>query len=309
MSFIDDFRAAVYSGLEADHKSIPCRYLYDERGSELFVEITRTEDYYLTRAEKEILREHGQEIAKSLPPKLSVVELGSGISEKTPLLLEALDEPSSYEPVDIDDSALAAAERFIGEQFPELKITPVHADFTQQFDLPDSVTRPVLGFFPGSTIGNFVRDDAAGFLGKVGDSLGEGAYLLIGADLEKDPEILERAYDDRDGVTRDFIMNMLIRINRELNADFDLDAFTYMARWNEQKNAISMCLTSKFDQSVTVDGREFKFAKGEAVHIEDSHKYSPARMRDLGRDAGWAWEQMWTDSKGYYSMHLLRRAA
>lgn len=307
MSTHNAFLTAVLDGLTADQKSIPCRFLYDARGSDLFVQITQLKSYYPTRAEAAILREQGADIARALPGGLSVVELGSGTSQKTPLLLEALDRPTSYEPVDIDESALAHAKTLIENRFPELPVTPIHADFTQAFQLPETVTKPVLGFFPGSTIGNFKWDEAAQFLSHVGDSLGEGAFLLIGADLVKDTQVLLDAYDDPEGVTAAFITNILVRMNRELGANVDLTRIRYVAEWDGGDEVVRMWLEAIEDIQIELANTSIRLAQGERIHVEDSHKYTPKSMAELGARSGWTWQQMWTDENELFSMHLLVR--
>lgn len=306
MSFLEDFRRSVTDGLSEAQKQIPCRFFYDATGSRLFSQITELDDYYPTRAEKEILRDRGALIAAGLPQGLTVVELGSGTSEKTPQLLSALNSPECYVPVDIDDVTLSEAAQMIGDMFPKMRVVEVHADFTKPFRLPDEVKKPLLGFFPGSTIGNFTREDAVKFLAKLAHSLGDDAYLLLGADLVKERAVLEKAYDDTEGVTAQFNRNLLVRINKELDGDFDLDAFGHRAIWNSDINAVQMFLESKRDQSVTIDSQTFHFEAGEKIHTEDSHKYTPDSLRSLAREAGWRWLDMWTDDEGLFSVHLFR---
>ncbi len=308
MTFHSDFRRAVLDGLSGKDKCIPCRYLYDARGSELFVEITRIDDYYPTRTEKAIFKAHAASMGDALPAGADVVELGSGTSEKTPLFLEGLNHPKSYTPVDIDQSALDQAESFINGQFESLAVSPLHADFTKPFDLPDNVSGPIVGFFPGSTIGNFDRDGAIEFLSTLRKTLGDQSSLVIGADLIKAESRLLRAYDDSGGVTRAFIKNILARINRELAGTFDLTAFRYEAVWDAGRAAVRMYLVSTKDQTVEIDGETVSFLSGERVHIEDSHKYSPDSMAKLGAQAGWRWQEDWTDAEELFSVHLLKAA-
>lgn len=309
MTFLDDFRHAVLAGLSADQKSVPCRYLYDARGTELFVEITKLSSYYLTRAEKGIFADHAEDIGASLPSGLSIIELGSGTSEKTPTLLAGLDSPALYAPVDIDPSALEQSERLITTRFPGLGVTPIHADFTQHFSLPETFQAPFLGVFPGSTLGNFVYADAVLFLSQLRTILGDEAYLLLGTDMVKSETALLDAYDEPEGVTAAFMLNLLARINRELSGTFDLTEFRYTALWDTDLEAVRMYLESVRDQSVTVSGQSFDLRQGELLHLEDSHKYTRHKLEVMGQASGWHLTDGWSDTGDLYGVHLFKAAA
>ncbi|MEM8743581.1 MAG: L-histidine N(alpha)-methyltransferase [Pseudomonadota bacterium] len=303
-----EFAEAVLSGLAQPVKNIPCRFLYDARGSELFEEITRLEEYYPTRTEIGLLKQYGPEIAERAGQGCAVVEFGSGSSRKTHILLEALTGASAYVPIDIDDAALKEATSRLHADFPRLAMHPVHADFSQDIRLPDEIAdAPKLGFFPGSTIGNFDLDGAVDFLGDAGDLLGPESDLLIGADLQKDRDILVPAYDDASGVTAEFTLNLLHRINRELDADFDVSRFAHKAIYNDDVGRIEIYIESLADQRVTVLGRLFSFAVGEDIHVENSHKFTVPQFKALAREAGWASEQVWIDENDLFSMHYLTR--
>ena len=304
----DDFAQAVFAGLSAARKHIPCRFLYDARGSELFEDITRLEEYYPTRTEISLLSKHGPEIADRAGEGCAVVEFGSGSSRKTHILLEHMEEASAYVPIDIDDSALKEAAVRIKADFPDLPLHLVHADFSQGIDLPDDIEdAPKLGFFPGSTIGNFEIDDAIDFLADAGNLLGKGSGLLIGADLKKDPDILVPAYDDADGVTADFTLNLVHRINRELGGRLNVACFAHEAVYNEGLGRIEIYLVSLADQDFDLRGRKFSLKSGERIHVENSHKYSVPQFHELANSAGWRPEQVWTDDKDLFSLHYLTR--
>ncbi|MDA7948060.1 MAG: L-histidine N(alpha)-methyltransferase [Hyphomicrobiaceae bacterium] len=303
-----EFAEAVLAGLAQSRKSIPCRFLYDARGSELFEEITRLEEYYPTRTEIGLLKDHGAEIAERAGAGCAVVEFGSGSSRKTHILLEALTQASAYVPIDIDDAVLKEATSRLGADFPHLALYPVHADFSQDIRLPEEIEdTPKLGFFPGSTIGNFDLDSAVDFLADAGDLLGPKSDLLIGADLQKDTDILIPAYDDASGVTAEFTLNLLRRINRELDANFDVPRFAHRAVYNDDVGRIEIYIESLADQKVSVLGRPFTFKNGEDIHVENSHKFTVPQFKALAQDAGWETEQVWVDENDLFSMHYLTR--
>lgn len=305
----DEFAEAVLNGLAQPRKSIPCRFLYDPRGSELFEEITRLDEYYPTRTEIGLLKDHGAEIADRAGAGCAVVEFGSGSSRKTHILLEALTGASAYVPIDIDDAALTEAASRLRADFPRLDLHPVHADFSQDIRLPEEIAEaPKLGFFPGSTIGNFDLDDAAGFLGNAGRLLGPESDLLIGADLQKDRDILLPAYDDARGVTAEFTLNLLRRINRELDGNFDVSRFAHKAIYNDDVGRIEIYIESLADQDVSVLGRMFHLKSGECIHVENSHKFTVPQFKALAQRAGWASEQVWIDDNDLFSMHYLTRS-
>lgn len=303
----EDFRAAVVEGLSQPQKRIASKYFYDERGSKLFEQITHLPEYYPTRTETALLRTHAAEYAELIGPHASLVEFGSGSSTKVRILLDALATPSAYIPIDISRDHLIESAKGLAEAYPELRVVPVAADYTQPLELPeipDEVVR--IGFFPGSTIGNFSQTEAVDFLRNVATELGTGNGLLIGVDLRKDAAILHAAYNDAAGVTAKFNLNILHHINRELGADFNTDAFTHDARWQPEKGSIEMHLVSMRKQTVRIDGHVFEFAEGESIHSEDSHKYTIEEFHALAAEAGWRAYRHWTDSDNLFSIHYLR---
>ena len=303
------FRADVLAGLAGPVRAIPARWLYDRRGSELFEEITDLPEYYLTRTDTALLERHCREVAEIVGQGSAVVELGSGSSAKTPLLLRAV-RPSAYVPIDISGAFLREAAAVLKARFPSLPVHPVEADFMQSIPVPAAVAKePKLGFFPGSTIGNMVPQTAVTLLRAVKQALGIGSYLLIGMDRLKDVETLIRAYDDAAGVTAAFNMNLLARINRELCGTVPLDAFRHRALWNEPKSRIEMHLEALRDVAFTVAGREFAMAAGETIHTENSHKYAPRDARLLLRASGWSPVKEWTDEEGLFGLILAEAEA
>jgi len=304
----DEFAAAVLDGLSAPKKHIPCRFLYDARGSELFEEITQLDEYYPTRTEISLLKDYGPEIAKRAGEGCAVVEFGSGSSRKTHILLDHLNDPAAYVPIEIDAEALGEAAVRIANDFPGLPLHPVHADFGQDIDLPDAISdAPRLGFFPGSTIGNMEPEDAIRFLMRAGDLLGRDSDMLIGADLQKPLDILLPAYDDAKGVTAAFVLNVLQRINRELEGDLDIDRFEHLSIYNETKGRIEIYIVSRAAQEIQVMGERFRLAAGERIHTENSHKYTLEQFAAMARKAGWGTEQSWVDDGKLFSLHYLRR--
>ena len=301
--------ADALAGLTAPRKTLPCKWLYDSEGARLFEAITDLPEYYPTRTEKRILQESGEAIADAIGPGAAVVELGPGDGLKALLLLEALHQPSAYVPVDIAPEWLEAAASRVATAFPGLKVRPVVADFAQEFALPATLGQaPRLGFFPGSTIGNFTPEEAMAFLRRLRTTLGPRARLLLGADLVKDPARLEAAYDDAAGVTAAFNLNLLRRLNREAGADFDLAAFRHRAVSNEGAGRVEMHLVSLRDQAVHLAGRRIPFAEGETIHTENSHKYRPEGMRALAAAGGWRDLALWTDPERLFSVWLLGAA-
>lgn len=294
-------------GLSATPKTLPCKWLYDAAGCTLFEAITRLPEYYPTRTEMRILQECGPAIAEAIGPGAAVVEFGPGDGAKAVLLLRALAAPVAYLPVDIAPEWLDAAAGRIAAAFPWLRVRPVVADFTQAFDLAGRAEGSVthLGFFPGSTIGNFEPEEAVRFLRRTRATLRPGARLLLGADLVKDIRVLEAAYDDAAGVTAAFNLNLLARLNREAGADFDLDGFRHAAIWNAEKERIEMHLVSRRAQSVHLAGHVFRFTADETIHTESSHKYRPERLREMAAAAGWRASAMWTDPEQLFSVWLL----
>jgi dimethylhistidine N-methyltransferase len=307
----DALRADALAGLGAERRTLPCKWLYDAEGARLFEEIVRLPEYYPTRTETAILQDCAPEVAQLVGPGTAVVEFGSGSAEKVGLLLDAMREPAAYVPVDISVEWLAEGAERVAAAHPGLRVLPVAADFTRPFPLPPRLPSraPHLGFFPGSTIGNFTPDAAVDFLRTARRVLGAGARLLIGADLVKDPAVLVAAYDDAAGVTARFNLNLLVRLNRECGADFDLSAFRHSARWNPQQERMEMHLVSQRDQLVNLAGGRFAFRAGETIHTENSHKYRPEAFAALAARAGWAEGRRWTDPAGLFSVWLLEGAA
>lgn len=300
-----EFAGDVIAGLEARPKTLPCKYLYDDRGSALFDAICAVPEYYPTRTEIGILRAHAEEIAAAAGPGAEVLELGSGASVKSRILLSALDRPSRYLPVDIAADFMRDAASALGRRFPDLAIEPVAADFTRSFTAPPRRGGKRLLFFPGSTVGNFTPAEAEHLLGRFRREL-DADLFVVGVDLRKDAGVLIPAYDDAAGVTAAFDLNLLARINRELGADFDLDAFRHEARWNAELGRIEMHLVSLHDQSVTVCGRAIAFVAGESIHTESSHKFTVPQFSALAAHAGWDSDAVWTDAERLFSVHLLR---
>ena len=302
-----DLAAHVLDGLARPQKALPSRFLYDARGSALFEQITTLDEYYLTRTEIGLLERYGADMAALIGARASVIEFGSGSSRKTPILLRALEDAAAWVPIDIDDGTLAQSVRDMKGRFPALRLVPIHADFMQPVTLPDDrLSANRVGFFPGSTIGNFRPQEAVAFLRRVGATLGHSAAMIIGVDLKKDLGTLLAAYDDVEGVTAAFNRNLLVRINRELGADFDLDAFAHEARYDLDRGRIEMHLVSRAPQSVRVLGRTFRFAAGETIHTEVSCKYTIDEFRLLARAAGWQPVQTWSDERDWFAIHFLR---
>ncbi|MEL7197537.1 MAG: L-histidine N(alpha)-methyltransferase [Pseudomonadota bacterium] len=298
------FRADVLKGLSQGQKAIPARWLYDDAGSQLFEDITQLPEYYPTRAETQILSNQAEEFAQLIGAGRAVVEFGSGSSVKTPLLLDAID-PAAYVPLDISGDFLRAAADDLAAKFPGLPVHPVEADFMRQVHLPHAVSHlPKLGFFPGSTIGNMVARTAVDLLRSMRETLGTGAQLLIGMDLIKEEEVLVAAYDDAAGVTADFNINLLARINRELEGDIPVDLFTHEARWNDDYARIEMHLVAGKDIGFTVSGEDFVMHEGETIHTENSHKFSRRTANMLLLAGGWEPQKRWLDSKGRFSLIL-----
>jgi dimethylhistidine N-methyltransferase len=302
-SFLDD----VLRGLAAPRKAIPPKYFYDEAGSRLFERICELPEYYPTRTEMAIMERHVDEMVTLLGPDTQLVEFGSGASVKTRLLVDRL-EPSLYVPIDISEAALSAACKALALMFPWLNISAVIADFTRPIKLPEFVGIPVrrkVVYFPGSTIGNFTPDEALEFLKGVREMVGPGGMLLIGVDLKKEKRVLDAAYDDAQGVTAEFNLNLLHRINRELGGDFQVKRFRHKAFYDEQKGWIEMHLESLYSQLAHVAGQRFDFRPGETIHTEISCKYSVEEFQRLGAQARFHSEKVWTDPANLFAVHLL----
>ncbi|HEY0412539.1 MAG TPA: L-histidine N(alpha)-methyltransferase [Allosphingosinicella sp.] len=301
-----DFRHDVLAGLATRPRAIPARWFYDRRGSELFEAITRLPDYYLTRTETALLEAHCPEVAALVGDGQAVVEFGSGASTKTRILLRAA-APRAYVPIDISGDFLRQAAGALRRDFPSLPVYPVEGDFMVRIDLPGEVAgAPKLGFFPGSTIGNMVAGTAVDMLRAMKQTLGVGAWLLIGMDRVKDPAELLAAYDDPGGVTAEFNLNLLRRINAELDGDIPLDAFRHRALWNEARSRIEMHLEALRDVRFGVDGLGFAMAAGETVHTENSHKYGARDGRFMLLAGGWEPVREWTDAEERFALLLAR---
>jgi dimethylhistidine N-methyltransferase len=299
------FASDAIAGLMRHPKQLSPKYFYDAAGSELFEQITRLPEYYPTRAELGILRARAAEIAAIVPHHAALVEFGAGAATKARLLLDAC-EFAAYVPVDISGEFLNAQARGLRKDFPHLQIYPVTADFTTPFTLPDQIgAMPKVGFFPGSTLGNFEPYEASRFLRGARQILGEGAHMLIGVDLEKNERMLYNAYNDAAGLTARFNLNVLARINRELGGNFDLAAFTHRAIYNRERHRIEMHLISNKPQTVRLQGRSFSFRTGESIHTESSYKYSLDRFTALAQGSGGAPTESWTDPDGMFSVHAL----
>jgi dimethylhistidine N-methyltransferase len=302
------FRSDVLAGLAAAIPAIPARWFYDRRGSELFDAITRLPTYYPTRTETALLEAIAPAVAAAVPPASAVVEFGAGSATKTPILLRAV-RPVAYVPIDISGDYLRDSAATVAGDFPAIDVMPVEGDFTKRVALPGSIEcLPKLGFFPGSTIGNFVPESATNLLRGFRAMLGTGAQLLIGMDRVKPVDRLIAAYDDPEGVTGEFNLNLLERINRELDGDIPVDAFRHEARWNEMLSRIEMHLVASRDVDFTVDGHRFSFAVGRTMHTENSHKYSEASARLLLLAGGWTPAKEWVDPAGDFAIILAEAA-
>ncbi len=303
-----NFYREVVDGLRARPRRVPPKFFYDERGSQLFDRICRTPEYYPTRTEMAILEARAAEIADCVGAGCVLVEPGSGSCEKVRPLLEDL-RPAAYVPVDISGEHLRAAAARVSVAYPWLEVCAACADFTAPLSLPAAVgAGRRVAFFPGSSIGNFDPGAAVGFLHNLAEMVGPGGGLLIGVDLKKDPALLAAAYNDAEGVTAAFNLNLLARINRELDGDFRPERFRHSAFYNEVQGRIEMHLVSKCDQVVRVDGHRFGFAEGEGIHTECSYKYTVEEFQALGRRAGYTPAAVWTDRQGLFSVHYLQVA-
>ena len=301
------FERDVIAGLSARPKTLSPKYFYDARGSALFEEICRTPEYYPTRTETALLRRAANEISDDIPAGSVLVELGSGASTKTRLLLDAAPQIHAYAAVEISVDAVSRATAELAHDYPNLFVHPVIADFTEPFELPDYVVARVrVGFFPGSTIGNFTRGDAIGLLRSLRERLGPASRLIVGADLVKSERTLIAAYDDEKGVTSSFNKNLLLRINRELGGDFDISSFAHSARWNAPRQRIEMHLVSLREQTVHVAGRPIAFAAGESIHTENSHKFTRESLRSLAGAAGWLVRRSWISEEPAFALFDLR---
>ena len=298
------FRADVLAEFRMTRRAIPARWFYDRAGSELFERITALPEYYPTRVETELLARHASEVAKIIGPGRAVVEFGSGSSTKTPHVLEAV-QPAAYVPIDISGDFLRESAAALASDFPKLSILPVEADFMHPIVPPKAIANlPKLGFFPGSTIGNMVARTGVNLLRVMVETLGIGSMLLIGMDRIKDVDTLTRAYDDAEGVTAAFNLNLLRRINRELDADVPVDAFRHRAIWNDGYARVEMHLEAVADVAFTIAGERFAMRAGETIHTENSHKYGPRDARLLLRAGAWTPIAEWTDAEDQFALIL-----
>jgi dimethylhistidine N-methyltransferase len=303
-----EFARDVVAGLSARPKWLWAKYFYDDHGSALFEQITALPEYYPTRTELGILEDRAAEIARFIPTGAALIEFGSGSTVKARIVLRAA-AVGAYVPVDISAGFLNSEAAQLRRDLPHLRILPVAADFTTPFELPAAIRgRARVGFFPGSTVGNFEPSQAVEFLRHAARLLGPGAHFIVGIDLIKDERVLEAAYDDAAGVTAAFNLNLLRRINRELGADFAIDRFRHKALYNRAQHRIEMHLESLAEQNILLCDQVIPFAAGETIHTESSYKYTVESFQTLAAQAGWSPAAVWTDAKGYFSLHALRRA-
>ena len=303
----DDFGQEVRDGLATNQRTVPCKFIYDERGSELFEKICEQPEYYPTRTELKIMEESIDSMVEAIGPRARVIECGPGSGIKTKMLLDHLEDPAAYIPIEISKSALRGCFQELTREFPELEIVPVCADYTDHIDIPETegdYERNVV-YFPGSTLGNFPKDVARSFMRRSAEFAGEDGAMLLGVDLAKDPDILRKAYNDEAGVTAAFNMNLLHRMNRELGGNFDTDAFHHEAIYNPEHTRIEMHLVSEREQTVDVAGETYEFDEGQTICTEYSHKYTPEAFEELATGAGFDVRQMWTDGDNLFSIWYL----
>jgi dimethylhistidine N-methyltransferase len=299
----EQFLSDVLRGLRRSPKQLPCKYFYDARGSELFDRICELPEYYLTRTELRIMKGQVAQMCAAIGEGARLVEFGSGSSLKTRLLLEHIEAPAAYVPVDISPAPLLAAAGALRSEFPHVPVIPVCADYTKELSLPRCDARRTVIFFPGSTIGNFEPAAAGDFLRRIRLMGGEDGGLLIGFDLKKDPALLHAAYNDSQSITAQFNLNLLARINSELGADFDLDRFAHYAFYNPRRGGIEMHLLSRRPQTVRIGGEEIEFDEGESIVTEYSYKYTLAEFEQLAAESGYRARQVWMDEKRMFAVH------
>ena len=305
----ENFRDAVFAGLSSAPKALPCKFFYDARGSALFEEICVLPEYYLTRTEIAILEEYADDIAERIGRHCRLIELGSGASIKVRILLRALNAPAAYVPVDISREHLRESAAQLAGEFPQVPVIAVCADYTRSFPLPPLPGPPGkrVGFFPGSTVGNFEPEGVVRFLRHCAELLGPKGEMLIGVDLKKAPAVLDAAYNDRAGINAAFNLNLLERINRELDGDIDVERFAHLAFYNAEAGRVELYLESLANQAATIAGRRFEFAERERIHTENSYKYAIDEFRSLAARAGFAAVHTWTDRDDLFSVHYLRQ--
>ena len=299
----------IIDGLKKPEKMISPKYFYDERGSQLFDDITHLPEYYPTETELGIMRSNVEEIAQLIGKQASLIEFGSGSSRKTPVLLEHLHDLAVYVPVDISEDHLLESAEKLRRSFPGLEILPVVADFTRPFQLPEPAIMPLrnIVYFPGSTIGNFTHDDALALLRVMHQEAGANGAMLIGVDLQKDPAIIERAYNDSAGLTAEFNLNILRHLNRDYSSNFDLDTFSHDARYNAEKGRIEIRLVNSEDQVVSIGDTDIEILQGEAILTEYSHKYTLEGFAGMAAEAGFVVEKVWTDAEELFSVQYCVR--
>lgn len=299
----------VLRGLRSPQKELPCKLFYDHTGSELFEQITALDEYYPTRAEMRILRQSIGDMAARLGPECLLIEYGSGSSTKIRLLLDHLERPAGYVPIDISRDLLEQSAADIARAYPSIPVVAVCADYTRDLELPRRLPahQRRIAYYPGSTIGNFVPEDARRFMARIADVCGPGGGLLIGVDLKKDPLMLHRAYNDSLGITAAFNLNVLVRLNRELGANFAVDRFRHYAFYNPVFARVELHLVSLDEQTVRMRGVDIHFERGESIWTEASYKYTPKEFAVLAAGAGWHVDQVWTDDRGLFSVQYLTR--
>ena len=304
-----DLLSDVIAGLSSDPRTLPCKYFYDERGAALFQKICELPEYYVTRTEIDILDRNRAEIASQIGPNIELIGLGTGAGTKTRILVEALERPAVYVPVDISEKQLRKSAALFRKIFPRLEVLPVCADYLQPVVLPSPRHKPARNvvYFPGSTIGNFEPNEALEFLRRIGNVAGRGGGLLIGVDLQKDQSVIEAAYNDSAGVTAEFNLNLLAHINREVGADFDPSQWRHRAIYNSEVGRIEMYLISTTDHTVHMRDREFHFRAGEKILTEDSYKHTPEGFIALARQAGFDFVKLWTDDARLFGVFYFSR--
>lgn len=308
---VDDFAREAIAGLTQKQKTIPAKYLYDRRGVKIFERICHLDEYYVTRTETYILEKNSDAISRLIGEEAVIIEPGAGNGAKSRLLIRILKRPKVYVPVEISRDSLRENAKKMRAEFPKLKILPIRADYTTAYRVPAEVLefgRKRLVFFPGSTIGNFEPAYAQAFLARIKELLGPAGGLLIGVDMKKDPHKLQKAYADSAGVTAEFDLNLLRRMNRELDANFNLDFFRHVAKYNEKEGCVEMHLVSLVPQIVKVAGRALRFREGETIHSENSYKYTIEEFTNLARGAGLMRTAFWTDPESLFCVYYFEPA-
>jgi dimethylhistidine N-methyltransferase len=304
---LESFLAEVLIGLRKPQKELPSKYFYDQRGSQLFERICGLKEYYITRTEASIMQAHIEEMVELVGPRVLVIEHGCGNCEKVRFLMDHLHDPVAFIPIDISQEQLLQVAKELDSVYPQLQVLPVCADYTSSFELPvpKQESKRTVVYFPGSTISNFDPIPAKHFLEHIAGLCGSGGALLIGVDLKKDPAVLHNAYNDREGLTAAFNLNLLARINRELGCDFQLDGFEHYAFYNPRESRVEMHLVSKKGQVVHIEGKTISFAKGESIWTENSYKYNLDEFEQMAAAAGFRVERVWVDEQQWFSVQYL----